>query len=69
MPQDDLFEERKIKNKNPITPPVLSSNQLFWRHIKALEIKRLHHSKRNKKGMLCEVWNILENYWMGPILR
>ncbi len=32
-----------------------SSCSLFWRHVKALEIKRFHHSKRNKKGILCEV--------------
>ncbi len=31
------------------------SCSMFWRHVRALEIKRFHHSKRNKKGILCEV--------------
>ena len=28
---------------------------LVLKHIMALEIKRFHHSKRNKKGFMCEV--------------
>ena len=25
------------------------------KHVAALEIKRFHHSKRNKKGIMCEI--------------
>ncbi len=32
-----------------------NERSLFWKHIKALEIKRFHHSKRNKKGIIAEV--------------
>ena len=35
--------------------PTAKCRSLFWQHIKALQIKRFHHSKRNKKGLLCEV--------------
>eukprot|EP00094_Tigriopus_californicus_P002639 TCALIF_02551-PA protein Name:"Similar to Abca7 ATP-binding cassette sub-family A member 7 (Rattus norvegicus)" AED:0.06 eAED:0.06 QI:3223/1/1/1/0.88/0.92/28/283/1389 len=46
----------KPKMQNPVKPPENEGpTSLFWKHIKALEIKRFHHSKRNKKGMLCEV--------------
>ena len=29
--------------------------RLILKHVAALEIKRFHHSKRNKKGILCEI--------------
>ena len=29
--------------------------RLVLKHVAALEIKRFHHSKRNKKGILCEI--------------
>ena len=29
--------------------------RLILNHIAALEIKRFHHSKRNKKGITCEI--------------
>ena len=30
-------------------------SRLLLKHVAALEIKRFHHSKRNKKGILCEI--------------
>ena len=30
-------------------------SRLVLKHVAALEIKRFHHSKRNKKGILCEI--------------
>ena len=49
--------ESKAKvNKNfPPPEPEYTSGTLFMKHIFALQIKRFHHSKRNKKGMFCEV--------------
>lgn len=50
-------EEIKVATK--MLPSVASVSHaqhgLFWRHIAALSIKRFHHSRRNKKGILCEV--------------
>ena len=31
-------------------------SKLFPRHMMALTVKRFHHSKRNKKGFICEVF-------------
>ena len=38
-----------------------SDSQLFLKHVMALTVKRFHHSKRNKKGFVCEVNNLY--YW------
>ena len=35
--------------------PPYPSSRLILKHIAALEIKRFHHSKRNRKGLLCEI--------------
>ena len=35
--------------------PSYPSSRLILKHIAALEIKRFHHSKRNRKGLLCEI--------------
>ena len=55
----DTFEttEQKPKVSKNFPPPVpeYSSQSLFLKHMFALEVKRFHHSKRNKKGMFCEV--------------
>ena len=68
VPQDDPANSKKSSSaKSHLKPPATvdyddeeedGSNgpqSLFWRHFAALSIKRFHHSRRNKKGMLCEV--------------
>lgn len=51
VPNDDYGVGKTIAKDEDDDVP----RSLFWRHIKALQIKRFHHSKRNKKGILCEV--------------
>ena len=48
-----ISSPRKYQHQQPAGE--VAGLTLFWKHIKALEIKRFHHSKRNKKGMLCEI--------------
>ena len=57
VPQDD-----PTTSKSQLKPPATvdygdddaEAQSLFWRHFAALSIKRFHHSRRNKKGLLCE---------------
>ena len=59
VPQDDPTTSKSAKSQ--LKPPVTvdygdedEAQSLFWRHFAALSIKRFHHSRRNKKGLLCE---------------
>ena len=45
----------KVARNFPPPEPEYTSSSLFLKHLMALEIKRFHHAKRNKKGMFCEV--------------
>ena len=75
VPQDDPSNGKKASSasKSQLKPPATvdygdedeedgagGSQSLFWRHFAALSIKRFHHSRRNKKGMLCEVSSVLK---------
>ncbi|XP_023327394.1 ATP-binding cassette sub-family A member 2 [Eurytemora carolleeae] len=43
-------------HKNPSELQIVKTGKpLVLKHIMALEIKRFHHSKRNKKGFMCEI--------------
>ena len=70
VPQDDPSNSKQSSSaKSHLKPPATvdyedddedgdvsnGPQSLFWRHFAALSIKRFHHSRRNKKGMLCEV--------------
>ena len=33
----------------------ISGSKLMAKHMMALTVKRFHHSRRNKKGFICEV--------------
>ncbi len=54
---DTIDPDQKPKVSKNFPPPIpeYSSQSLFIKHLFALEVKRFHHSKRNKKGMFCEV--------------
>ena len=54
---DDKILTRQSNPNNPVEKA--SGHHLAMKHILALEIKRFHHSKRNKKGFICEVKKIL----------
>ena len=55
---DDLDGKILTRQSNPNNPfEKASGRNLVMNHIFALEIKRFHHSKRNKKGFICEVIN------------
>ena len=45
----------KVSRNSPPPIPEYTSGTLFAKHIFALQVKRFHHSKRNKKGVFCEV--------------
>ena len=52
----EMDEKILTRQSNPNNPTEKASGRkLALRHILALEIKRFHHSKRNKKGFICEV--------------
>ena len=56
VPTEDLDEKVLTKQRNPHNPVSrVSGKKLSVKHITALTIKRFHHSKRNKKGLVCEV--------------
>ena len=50
---DNKILTRQSNPNNPVQK--VSGRRLAIKHIMALEIKRFHHSKRNKKGFICEV--------------
>jgi len=50
---DDKILTRQSNPNNPVEKA--SGHHLAMKHILALEIKRFHHSKRNKKGFICEI--------------
>jgi len=53
---DDLDGKILTRQSNPNNPfEKASGRNLVMNHIFALEIKRFHHSKRNKKGFICEI--------------
>merc|ERR1719209_2772919 len=45
----------RSSNPGQKQPTVIKGKRLILKHVAALEIKRFHHSKRNKKGILCEI--------------
>ena len=47
-----MSEEKEVELE---TSKKLSGASMAFKHIVALEIKKFHHAKRNKKGWLCEV--------------
>ena len=52
---------KKTPNVNRNFPPPVpeySKKSMFVKHIWALTIKRFHHTKRNKKGFIFEVYLI-----------
>ena len=63
----------KVARNFPPPEPEYTSSSLFLKHLMALEIKRFHHAKRNKKGMFCEVssrkcQNLYSNYFCFGLL-
>ena len=56
VPTEDVDEKVLTRQSNPSQPVSrVSGRRLTVKHITALTIKRFHHSKRNKKGLVCEV--------------
>ena len=56
VPTEDVDEKVLTRQSNPSNPVSrVSGKKLSVKHITALTIKRFHHSKRNKKGLVCEV--------------
>ena len=56
VPTEDLDEKVLTRQSNPHnTLARVSGKRLSVKHITALTIKRFHHSRRNKKGLVCEV--------------
>ena len=52
----DMDDKILTKQSNPNNPfEKAKGRALTIKHIVALQIKRFHHSKRNKKGFICEV--------------
>ena len=43
-----LFDDEFLKT-------FISGSKLMAKHMMALTVKRFHHSRRNKKGFICEV--------------
>ena len=54
IPADEDTKPKVTRNSPPPIPEY-TSGTLFAKHIFALQVKRFHHSKRNKKGVFCEV--------------
>ena len=54
IPADEETKPKVTRNSPPPIPEY-TSGTLFAKHIFALQVKRFHHSKRNKKGVFCEV--------------
>ena len=46
----------KVSKNFPPPVPEYSKKSMFVKHIWALTIKRFHHTKRNKKGFIFEVF-------------
>ena len=51
----DNDKEARVKKNFPPPEPEYTAGTLFMKHLFALEVKRFHHAKRNKKGFFCEV--------------
>jgi len=49
IPGED--EKPKVTKNFPPPEPEYTSGTLFMKHLFALQIKRFHHSRRNKKGI------------------
>ena len=45
----------KVNKNFPPPKPEYTSQALFFKHLVALEVKRFHYARRNKKGLFCEV--------------
>ena len=45
----------KVTKNFPAPEPEYTSGSLFLKHLFALEVKRFHYAKRNKKGFFCEI--------------
>ena len=56
VPMGEVDNKTLTRQSNPNNPvEKATGRKLAMNHILALEIKRFHHSKRNKKGFICEV--------------
>ena len=45
----------KVTKNFPPPEPEYTSGSLFLKHLFALEVKRFHYARRNKKGFFCEI--------------
>jgi hypothetical protein len=45
----------KVQKNFPPPKTEYTSQALFFKHLVALEVKRFHYARRNKKGLCCEV--------------
>jgi hypothetical protein len=52
----------KVQKNFPPPKTEYTSQALFFKHLVALEVKRFHYARRNKKGLCCEV-NIPKSNW------
>jgi len=56
VPNHDIDDKVLTIKSNPHNHPAqINDSKLFPRHMMALTVKRFHHSKRNKKGFICEI--------------
>ncbi len=60
---DEIEKGSSTSDEDGLCHSATQGCSIFWRHIKALQIKRFHHSKRNRKGILCEVFQILRYHF------